>query len=281
MGQARGVEEGLEQWHTGVPGWGWPWSGLCGSQTGAGPGPEWTAWAPRPERALERSVCSLTRRALERTVWAPGTERLWSGLRGLPNGANCVGSRNGADCVGSRNGAGSVGSRGGTGSGADSVGSRAERALERTARGLPERSGLRGLPERSGSGADSVGSWIGAGSGADSMGSRIGAGSGAAIRGLPADRAECVGSRIERALERTPWAPGSERALERTPWALGSERALERTPWAPGSEWLWSRLRGLPDRSGLWSGASSPPHGLQDPGWVSLEKVGCPYRPHG
>ncbi len=41
--------------------------------------------------------------------------------------------------------------------------------------------------------------------------------------------AELEGTSGERALERTPRAPGTERALERTPRTPGTERALERT----------------------------------------------------
>ncbi len=77
VGQARGVEEGLEQWaHRGARvGLALEWA-LWVPRPERGPGPEWTAWAPRPERALERSLCApWLERALERTAWAPGSER--------------------------------------------------------------------------------------------------------------------------------------------------------------------------------------------------------------
>ncbi len=54
-------------------------------QTLWAPGPERTAWAPRAEQALERTLWAP---GPERTAWAPGTERTCglpdqSGLRGL------------------------------------------------------------------------------------------------------------------------------------------------------------------------------------------------------
>ncbi len=43
-------------------------------------GPEWTAWAPRPEQALEGTLRAhgmewALERTLERTLWAHGTEQ--------------------------------------------------------------------------------------------------------------------------------------------------------------------------------------------------------------
>ncbi len=59
VGQARGVEEGLEQWaHRGARVGLALERALWVPRPERGPGPEWTAWAPRPERALERSLCA-------------------------------------------------------------------------------------------------------------------------------------------------------------------------------------------------------------------------------
>ncbi len=84
--QARGVEEGREQWaHRGakvglaleralyVPR---PERGPGLEWTAWAPGTERTAWAPGTERTLERTPWApVLERALERTAWAPGTER--------------------------------------------------------------------------------------------------------------------------------------------------------------------------------------------------------------
>ncbi len=69
MGQARGVEEGLEQWaHTGARVGLALERALWVPRPERGPRPEWTAWAPEPERALERSLCAPGPEwALERT----------------------------------------------------------------------------------------------------------------------------------------------------------------------------------------------------------------------
>ncbi len=59
VGQARGVEEGLEQWaHRGARVGLALERALWVPRPERGPGTEWTAWAPRPERALERSLCA-------------------------------------------------------------------------------------------------------------------------------------------------------------------------------------------------------------------------------
>ncbi len=93
VGQARGVEEGLEQWaHMGARVGLALERALWVPRPEWGPGPEWTAWAPGPEWALERTAWApgteraLERtlsdhgaeRTLERTAWAPGTERTLS-----------------------------------------------------------------------------------------------------------------------------------------------------------------------------------------------------------
>ncbi len=78
VGQARGVEEGLEQWaHRGARVGLALERALWVPRLERDPGPEWTAWAPGQERALERSLCAPgPERALERTAWAPGMERI-------------------------------------------------------------------------------------------------------------------------------------------------------------------------------------------------------------
>ncbi len=68
MGQARGVEEGLEQWaHMGARVGLALERALWVHRPERGPGPEWTEWDPRLERtewdprlerALERSLCA-------------------------------------------------------------------------------------------------------------------------------------------------------------------------------------------------------------------------------
>ncbi len=65
VGQARGVEEGLEQWaHRGAK---------------VGLALERALWVPRPERAL----------GTERTAWAPETVNQWTDeTRGCPKGVN-------------------------------------------------------------------------------------------------------------------------------------------------------------------------------------------------
>ncbi len=77
VGQARGVEEGLEQWaHRGARVGLALERALWVPRPERGPGPEWTAWAPRPEQALERTPWAPgSERALERNTWAPGPER--------------------------------------------------------------------------------------------------------------------------------------------------------------------------------------------------------------
>ncbi len=77
VGQARGVEEGLEQWaHRGAKVGLALERALWVPRPERGPGLEWTAWAPGTERALERTLSAPgTERALERTLMAPGTER--------------------------------------------------------------------------------------------------------------------------------------------------------------------------------------------------------------
>ncbi len=108
VGQARGVEEGLEQWaHRGAkvglaleralwvprperaPGTertAWApetertaWAPGT-ERTAWAPGTERTAWAPGTERARERTAMAPgTERALERTPWSPGMERnVWA-----------------------------------------------------------------------------------------------------------------------------------------------------------------------------------------------------------
>ncbi len=70
VGQARGVEEGLEQWaHKGARVGLALERALWVPRPEHGPGLEWTVWAPGPERALERSLCAPgPERALKQTA---------------------------------------------------------------------------------------------------------------------------------------------------------------------------------------------------------------------
>ncbi len=125
--------------HTRVPGWGWPWSGLCGFPDRSGL-PDQSGMRGLPDRSGLRGLPERWAPGTERNAWAHGTERALE---------RTVGSRNGAG-----SGADSVGSRNGAGSGADSAGSRERSGLWSGLCWLPERSGLWSglcrLPERSG-----------------------------------------------------------------------------------------------------------------------------------
>ncbi len=239
VGQARGVEEGLEQWaHRGakvglaleralyVPR---PERGPGLEWTAWAPGTERTAWAPGTERTLERTawVPGTERTAwapgTERTAWAPGTERTaWAPgtERALERAAWAPGTERTAWAPGTERTAWAPGT---------------ERALERTAWAPgTERTAWAPGTER------------------------------ALERTLSAPG-------TERALERTLSAPGTERALERTLSAPGTERALERTLSAPGTERALERTLSA---SGLERALQlTPPWRLSrlnsEPGWCS------------
>ncbi len=220
VGQARGVEEGLEQWaHRGAKVGLALERALWVPRPERGPGLEWTAWAPGLERALERSLCApWPERALEWTAWAPGTERTaWAPgtertLERTPSAPGLEQTLERSLCAPGL-----------------------EWALERTAWTL-ERSlcapGMEWALERT----------------------LMAPGTERALeRTLSAPG-------TERALERTLSAPGTERALERTLSASGLERALQLTPpWRLSrlnSEPGWcsppATLLGPSKASGIW-----------------------------
>ncbi len=202
VGQARGVEEGLEQLaHRGARVGLALERALWVPRPERGPGLEWTAWAPGPERALERSLCaSGPERALERTAWAPGTERTaWAPgtertawAPGMEQTAWAPGTERTPWAHGSERALERIPWAPGT-----------ERALERT----PWAHGWERALERTASAPGN-----GAGSGADCIGSRKRSGLWSGLHRLP---------ETERALERTASAPGPERALKRSLWPPG------------------------------------------------------------